>query len=213
MATTTASFRPDSLVEDRLAVHHVRGGIVVVVADGAGGVSGGGEAAEVALHQVGAALAQPGLEPFVSGSWVEVHREADREIERDGVAGETTCVVVAISDDGQLVGASCGDSGALVVERGGAADDLTRDQHRKRRLGTGRAVPVAFERATLRGTLVVATDGLLAYARPSVVAEVVLGAQGDLEEVVRALVECVRPPGRGELIDDVAVVVVGRGAP
>ena len=75
----------------------------------------------------------------------------------------------------------------------------------KKRLGSGRVVPVGFHRADLEGTLVVASDGLFGYARPEVVAEVVL-ATGDLDEAASTLIKRVRLPGGG-LIDDVGVVL------
>lgn len=37
IATAMASFRAPEQSEDRLVVHHVPGGVVIVVADGAGG--------------------------------------------------------------------------------------------------------------------------------------------------------------------------------
>ena len=40
VSTRTDTFRRAELSEDRLAVHHVPGGLVVVVADGAGGIPG-----------------------------------------------------------------------------------------------------------------------------------------------------------------------------
>ncbi|HEX7604842.1 MAG TPA: hypothetical protein VF316_24655 [Polyangiaceae bacterium] len=86
-------------------------------------------------------------------------------------------------------------------------DDLTIDQKRKLGLGSGRAVPVAFGRPILEGTLVVASDGLMAYARTDVVGEVVLGAGDDLDELAHQLVDRVRLPS-SDLMDDVAIVVV-----
>ena len=93
-----------------------------------------------------------------------------------------------------------------MVATSGDLDDLTSKQHKKRRLGSGRAMPVAFERRTLDGTLVVATDGLFSYAGPKVVARVLIEHE-DLDETAEALVQAVRLPS-GDLIDDVAIVLV-----
>jgi len=73
---------------------------------------------------------------------------ADAIVQSDRAAGETTCVIVVVSNDGRIVGASAGDSGATVVSTDGNIDDLTERQHRKGRL-----------RSALDGTLVVGTTG------------------------------------------------------
>jgi serine/threonine protein phosphatase PrpC len=207
VSTRTDSFRRPELSEDRLAVHHVPGGLVVVVADGAGGTAGGGPAADLVLKVVAEAIAQPGFTPFTPAAWTELLIRADALVVRDRVAGEATCVVVAVRDDGRIVGASVGDSGAIVVGVDGRIDELTEGQHRKRRLGGGRAAPVLFERRSLDGVLVIATDGLFNYARPEVIAQAVATHQ-DLDTTAQALVQVVRLPS-GSFMDDVAVAVVG----
>lgn len=206
VATAAASYR--EATEDRLAVHQFDGGVVVVVADGVGGASGGGRAADLAVKIVGEAIEHGAFNRFSANPWVELLIHADAIIASDRYAGETTIVVVAVAEDGRIVGASCGDSGAVIVGAAGCVDDLTAKQHQKRRLGSGRALPVSFERAVLDGTLVVATDGLFSYARPEVIARVAVEYE-DLDEAVEALVRAVRLPSGG-LQDDVAVVVVRR---
>lgn len=134
-ATASASPRPHS--EDRVDVHHVEGGLVVVVADGAGGLTGGGRAAELALEVVAEAIEAPLFSPFTAAGlftahpWVEVLLRADDQIAADPVAGETTLVVVAVAEDGAIVGASCGDSGAMVIGLGaGGVMDVVDDSPR-----------------------------------------------------------------------------------
>lgn len=192
--------------DDRLAVHRVRGGLVVVVADGAGGISGGGAAADRALALVERHLGAPRVDPFSPATWAELLAGADLEIEEDGACGETTAIVVAVSEDG-LAGASVGDSGAWLVRAGGY-EELTAGQHRKRRLGSGRAVPVPFERPRLDGTLLVATDGLFAYARSDALCRLACGE--NLDAAALALGRLVRLPS-GELADDLTLVLVRRG--
>lgn len=206
VATAAASYR--EATEDRLAVHHLDGGFVVVVADGVGGVSGGGRAADLAVKIVGDAIERGTFNRSSAHPWVELLIHADAIIASDRYAGETTIVVMAVADDGHVVGVSCGDSGAVVIGADGDLDELTSKQHKKRRLGSGRALPVAFERTLLDGTLVVATDGLLSFARPEVIARFAVEHE-DLDEAVEALVRAVRLPSGG-LQDDVAVVVVRR---
>jgi hypothetical protein len=113
------------------------------------------------------------FEMFASESWRELMLHLDAIIASDRDARETTLVIADVSDDNRIVGASVGDSGALLIEWDGTIKELTEGQHRKGRLGSGRTLPVSFK-ATLTGALLVATDGLLAFARPEVVAEGVL---------------------------------------
>lgn len=206
VAAAAASYR--EATEDRLAVHQLDGGIVVVVADGSGGMSGGGRAADLAGKIVGEAVEHGAFNRFSADPWVELLIHADAIIASDHHAGETTIVVVAVADDGHVVGASCGDSGAAIVGADGSIDDLTARQHRKRRLGSGRALPVSFERVVLNGRLVVATDGMFFFATPEVIGRVAVDHE-DLDETAEALVQAVRLP-TGILRDDVAVIVVRR---
>lgn len=73
-------------------------------------------------------------------------------------------------------------------------DGATEGQHRKRRLGY-QATPVLFERRSLDGVLVIATDGLFNYARPEVIAQAV-ATHEDLDATARALVEVARSGSR-----------------
>ena len=199
-ATHLASYRDAAKAEDRAVVLEQPDRLVVLVADGAGGIVNGGAAADVVVGMV----KERAAELTDIESCIEVLKEADQLVLRTG--GETTAVLIVIDDHG-IRGASCGDSEAWIVRDDGTADDLTRDQHTKKRVGSGRAVPVGFERHVLEGgTLVVGSDGLFRYARREDIVRVVLEAE-TLEEVAAALVELVRP-GSGELLDDSAVTIV-----
>ena len=143
----TASYRSNS--DDRAQVIDLEDRLVVIVADGAGGIVNGGAAADVVLDLVNERAAElvdvEGCE--------ELLREADAKVLKTG--GETTAVLIVIDDAG-LYGASAGDSEAWLVRDDGTIDDLTAHQHLKRRLGSSRgAVPVGFERiGALQGVLV-----------------------------------------------------------
>lgn len=192
--------------EDRLAIHVLPcGGLVVVVADGAGGLVGGAAAAELVLSLVAQALARPDFESSRAEAWCQLLREADLFLLRDPLAGESTAVVVAWSPAG-LVGASAGDSEAWMIRRD--LDDLTLAQPR-RRLGSGQVTPVGFSRATPVGSLLVASDGLFKYASVSDLCALV--SEGEPHEAVERLVSRVRLPS-GALQDDVAVVLVRLGS-
>ena len=202
----TASSR--TATEDRLAVRWTDSGVVLAVADGAGGMAGGGEAADLFCRIVEDAASSPELACFTAESAFELLRTADQRIDEDRRAGETTGVVIHLRRDGSLAGATAGDSGALVIGRGGSVDDLGAKQrpYRSRRLGSGRAVPTRFERPALAGTLLVATDGLLSFARPEQIARI-LSEHTHVGDAADALVAAVRLPN-GQLRDDVALLLV-----
>jgi hypothetical protein len=202
-ATAAATPRADGTTEDRVAVHQLGEALVVVVADGAGGIPGGDVAADAVVHGVADAIANESetflrVEPIV-----ELLRKLDDDIQRMPLAGETTAVLVVVTGHG-VFGASCGDSGAWLVEEVGY-DDLTADQRRTLRLGSGRTVPVSFVRAGVDGTLVVASDGLFNFARPETICSNARGIS--LSAAACGLVASVRTAS-GDLMDDVAVALV-----
>lgn len=186
-------------LQDRAQNYFVRSGLIIAVADGAGGMSGGAEAAEYTVNRVGKAT-----ETIIAGgpeSIRELLISIDREMSNAGNFGQTTCVIIYISE-GKISGASVGDSGALVI-RGGEIDSLTAYQSRKPFIGSGSAMPVNFTRDNFEGTLVVASDGLLKYTSEERIAAAI---EQDLEQSAKKLVELVRYPS-GALPDDVAVVL------
>jgi PPM family protein phosphatase len=182
--------------QDRADILRVGTGYLFVVADGAGGTSGGAEAAEFLVNAIRNRAA-------IDSKWAAMLGETDLALAANASAGETTAVVVLITD-GEVSGASVGDSGAWLV---GAEQvlDLTENQSRKPLLGSGRARPVSFGPVPFRGRLVVGSDGLFKYADPQVIRS--LAAQSLVEEAAEALVQATRLPG-GSLQDDVTVIVV-----
>ena len=68
--------------------------------------------------------------------------------------------------------------------------ELTADQLRKPLLGSGEAVPIDFESALGDATLLLATDGLLKYARRDRIAA--LARHMDLQVAARGLAELPR---------------------
>jgi len=180
--------------------------LVVVVADGAGGVVGAESAAELLVTEVERAALDAAFDVLTPAAWSALLARVDQALAGDARAGETTAVVVAVSARG-VAGASTGDSGAWIVRRHDV-DELTAGQPRKARLGSGAVEPVAFARSALDGTLLVASDGLFAYTTAARISARVRG--GDLEAAVAGLVSLVRLPS-GELMDDIAVALVRPG--
>jgi PPM family protein phosphatase len=183
--------------EDRLLVERAGDRLLIVVADGAGGTGGGGVAAQDVCDAAGTMFrADEG------DDWAVRLREIDCLLAKARHGGLSTAVVVEIVD-GQVSGASVGDSGAWLVSDGDVAD-LTERQVRKPLLGSGTAKPMAFGPVLLHGRLLVGTDGLFKYAtRVKLAAAATRGAP---ELAVNVLIDAVRMAS-GRLQDDVGVVV------
>jgi len=178
--------------EDRLLVERHGKRTVAIICDGAGNGGRGGMAADLAIAEL-SRIAQAGFT-----DWMRALLEVDQLLKPQAQGGETTCVVVDISDSGECRGASVGDSGAWMLPAGGAVRDLTAHQDRAR-LGSGHAHPVRFK-AQLMGRLVLATDGLFKYIRAADIRT--CAARG-----VDALIDSVRLKS-GALQDDVAVILL-----
>jgi serine/threonine protein phosphatase PrpC len=199
-ATRLASYR--KATEDRAVVIDLDDRIVVLVADGAGGITHGGAAADAVVE-----LVRDRAHDLVDvQTCIELLREADHIVQATG--GETTAVLLVIDDAG-LYGASAGDSEAWIV-KDGTVDELTAKQHKKRRIGSGRAVPVGFERIGVEGTVVVGSDGLFRYTTAERIASVVTMAT-TVDDAAEGLLGLVRTTSN-DLLDDVGLAVVMLGA-
>ena len=188
--------------QDRASVLRLEDATVLLVADGSGGMSGGAQAAESALREISDAARRNQLGD--QASWLTMLADADAVLAR----GHGQCAIVATAIvGGRLVGASVGDCGAWLIAENGI-EELTADQVRKPLLGSGEAVPVAFESALRDATLLLATDGLLKYARRDRIAALAR-AYMDLQVAARGLAELPRLRS-GALPDDVGVILCRR---
>jgi len=184
--------------EDRIVALRLPDRAVFVIADGAGGVSGGGAAAE--------AVCSAAVEECHRGKpadWSKWLAQVDRAMVRSGSSGLAAAVVVEIGNDGLIAGASVGDCEAWMFADG-ASRSLTSKQVRKPLLGESAALPIAFEARLAGGTLVVATDGLWKYMDRSRIAKA--ASIRPLETAAAALVDGVRLRS-GTLQDDIAVAI------
>ncbi|HKP59395.1 MAG TPA: protein phosphatase 2C domain-containing protein [Polyangiales bacterium] len=183
--------------QDRAAWFPHRGGQLIVVADGAGGTTGGTEAAQTVVDYV-RDLADSDCD------WTRVLSVLDVRLFGMAAVGETTAVV-AFVDRGTVVGASVGDSAAWIVSPAGCID-LTVQQRRKPLLGSGAAEPLPFGPAPVTGRLLLGTDGLFKYVPVERIKS--LGLAGPLDVAAQRLADAARLPS-GRLQDDVAVVLAG----
>ncbi|MEO8552138.1 MAG: serine/threonine protein phosphatase [Kofleriaceae bacterium] len=178
--------------EDRATTVPLADRLIVALADGAGGTSSGAAAADAVIAAV---VAEPTRDP------AELLETLDGDPDRLGL-GETTAIVLAIAGD-RITGASVGDSAAWLID-GSTITDITGDQQRKPLLGAG-AILVPFASSLGGATLLVASDGLLKYARRDAILRAV--AEPDLEVAADLLVAAARLPN-GALQDDLSLVLV-----
>jgi len=186
-------------LQDRAEIFWLGSNLVLVVADGAGGRSGGAEAAEFVTRRIKQTLQSANLSPKGLSEFL---KSVDQQMVMAGNVGETTCVIAVLSENG-VIGASVGDSGAWCISPSGV-DNLTCNQSRKPFLGMGGATPFSFARASLNGTLLVASDGLLKYTSAERIAAVTLA--NDVEKSAENLVGLVRYSS-GALPDDISILL------
>ena len=189
-------------LQDRLEIFSDEDRIVVALADGAGGISGGAEAAELLIGITGenrAALLN-------ARDCVKVLETADEQISDHAVAGETTGLIL-IARGSQIFGASVGDSEAWSYSSDSMVH-LTRDQRRKPFLGSGAAKATGFSFEAREGLIVIAGDGLWKYtSQQKIVSEVQGVHRSTLLERLSNLVRL----RSGALQDDVAMAVAEFG--
>jgi len=174
---------------------------LIVVADGAGGTGNGAEAAELALKSIIDSRLMPTLvrDP---NYWSQTLSMLDRYIHRENEVGECTIVVVAIND-GHIIGGSVGDSEAWLFMEDEDIE-LTWNQVRKPLMGSSEATAKSFGPVPFKGTLLVATDGLVKYAPLKQIKDVAIN--GSAETAAEQLSKIVRLPS-GALQDDIAIAV------
>jgi len=186
-------------LQDRAEFFWRNSDLILVVADGAGGRSGGAEAAEFVVKNIKDRIYSLDLS---QETLCHLLSTVDREMAKSGKFGETTCVIVSLSSSG-IIGASVGDSGALIFSANGV-QSLTENQIRKPFIGTGGAMPIGFKAFPLQGTLLVASDGLLKYTSQEKMAETI--AATNSESAAEKLMALVRYPS-GALPDDVSILL------
>jgi serine/threonine protein phosphatase PrpC len=195
----TAAGNPDN--QDRGLVIQDGPRVVLCVADGAGGRSGGTEAANMVVDLIRQNAAVMGN----AASCAELLRKMDAAVAKDPIAGETTCALAIVTQE-EIFGASVGDSGVWLIPKEGAYLDLTLAQQRKPLIGSGSARSVPFQLPRRVGVLLLATDGLLKYTSAARISAACREYSADV--AAQRLIELVRYPS-GSLPDDVTVILGG----
>jgi serine/threonine protein phosphatase PrpC len=197
-ATAAASYRDST--EDRALVLRLDEVWVVCVADGTGGATGGAMAADLFVTGVRRAAESGAISFDEPTAWADLIKSIDDEIARHPQAGETTGIALAVTPT-SVLGASAGDSRAWLFSEGSC--ELTKNQSRKPRPGTGRSKPHPFT-VESRGILVVGTDGLFDHASLEDIRAV--AGRAPSQDTADALAQLPRARSR-TLPDDVAVVL------
>jgi PPM family protein phosphatase len=154
-------------MQDRAEIFAFDDRIVIAVADGAGGTSGGAQAAETFIYNVKEACAHVATPDHCRQLLLQI----DSLLAGGRGGGETTGIIAVVTSE-TLFGALVGDSDARLY-----CDDeikyVSGSRPTKPLLGSGSAFVSEFATA-MRGMLVVATDGLWKYARSGDIADKVL---------------------------------------
>ena len=179
--------------DDRAEVFSRPHGHLLVLADGAGGTSGGAAAAEAVL--AGALT----FFPNSSSDCVRFLQDLDQKLT---TVGQSTAVALVLTDS-EVLGASVGDSSAWLV---GPLDvtDLTQHQKPKPLLGSGNAIPIGFGPLPFVGRVLIGSDGLFKYVSHDRIATLARGVP--FADAAAGLVAAARLRS-GALQDDIAVVV------
>lgn len=181
-------------LQDRAEILRFGDRTIIVVADGSGGRSGAGLAAEFVVSSTRQNAANlNGLQDCLRMLY-----ELDQKIAKAADCGETTAVIVVLSPD-EVSGANVGDSAAWLFTSDGK-EELTRVC--KPYLGSGVAAPHQFTRKINSGTLVAASDGLWKYTSLESIERAVRA--GNPERLATQLADLTRLRS-GTFQDDIAI--------
>jgi serine/threonine protein phosphatase PrpC len=176
------------------------------IADGQGGRAGGAEAAPPCMHDGSGEnvvnIAQTTHPPW---AWQAIVSAADQAVAKDPDAGFTTLIAFCLTES-HVIGASNGDSAAVLFNSIVEPVILTRNQSKNPPVGAGDVRSVSFfSRLTSPWTLLAMTDGVWKYAGMDTVLKVETRRNGD--EIIEELMNSAKLIGSGAFQDDFTIVV------
>jgi serine/threonine protein phosphatase PrpC len=172
---------------------------VACIADGAGGVASGAEAADIVLQCA---------QEFAEGSFASVYDALAAAEQRISAIGAMSTAVICVIEHGGVHGAYCGDSKAW-LRNGKELFELTDRSHipwKSALLGDG-SIPTSFSASTIApgARLVLATDGAWKYCRWNDFERMVCGVE--LTQCGEQILSNVRLPN-GSYVDDATLLIV-----
>lgn len=182
--------------------------LLVAVADGQGGQSGGARAAKIAVEAAiaGARSTSPWRLREHPGAWREILHQADDAVLADPDAGFTSLISFAAGDGTDIVGASCGDS-AVLVACDGATQIVTDHQYKNPPVGSGDATFVPFHGAKgPRRSILAMTDGVWKFAGWDAIVDAVCEIHG--QPLIESLAARARLKSSGGFPDDFTLLVL-----
>lgn len=193
--------------EDMLCVEPHPEGIdhwVCFLADGQGGRSGGERASRLACERaMEMSLTMTARKLRDPSAWTSLMRTVDQAIHDDPDAGFTTLVGLAVLGD-VLVGASCGDSAALVKVGEHEAVILTERQAKNPPVGSGVAIFIPFEvRLDAAWKMLLLSDGAWKSANWNRIITALSEASGP--DVIERISFAARLQGTGRFLDDCTI--------
>ncbi len=186
---------------DRIHIIERPDATTLLLADGAGGMSGAKEAAEWVIEAF-TQVVEKQEGPIHLDDLELVVRELDQKLRQNRMAGNTTFVAVVVTPQ-QCYGVSVGDSRCWHYTEHYQLE-LTAHQYRQPFLGTGQAVPVAFGPFPSEGTLLVSSDGLFDTLRQPAIDEIVLSSD-NVDDIPKRLLARINPTQQ-TLSDDISII-------
>jgi serine/threonine protein phosphatase PrpC len=177
------------------------------IADGQGGRFGGAKAAQIACESIVNAACELPFQRLTSpGIWWDFFRTADSSVCADSQAGFTTMIAFCVLN-GQVHGASCGDSAAYLYNAGLQLVELTAGQEKNPQIGSGRTSCRTFSSTLAKPwSLLATTDGVWKYVGRDKVTDLLKTTTGrDLASLLEA---SGRLPGSGKFPDDFSFALI-----
>jgi hypothetical protein len=183
---------------------------VGAVADGQGGRAGGRQAAKLACQKFRECSSTVSGDRLLAPDvWEDILAKVDRAVADDSAAGFTTFVALAVGN-GRLVGASNGDSAAvlLIADKPGLV--LTSHQHKNPPVGSGAVAFVTFAaKLTPPWTILALTDGVWKYTGWEHILS--LNPHTPPQQVCQSLLDRARLAKTGRLQDDFTLILLQEG--
>lgn len=180
--------------QDRAVVLPNDDQISFILSDGAGGSSGGSEAAQTVVEH---------LNHFEADDIILAIKQLDTFLLKNNECGEATLVYIKLLNN-HLSGISVGDSEAWLIKENDVIF-LTENQYHKPLLGSGVSHLVEFKNILFSGTLLIASDGLTKYTSVKNIVTTVR-QYTDLEDCTKQLLKLVQYPS-GTLPDDTTIIL------